>query len=134
MLKLTNKVEYGIRALLRLHLNGSLTTKELSYIELIPESFLERIMAEFKNAGIVEGKRGPKGGYYLKKKPEDIKIIEIIELLEGKFGIVKCIESDNSCSFISMCLMKGFWRKMNEQIENFLSKMTLKDIIDEMKK
>ena len=134
MLKLTNKVEYGIRALLRLHLNGSLTTKELSYIELIPESFLERIMAEFKNAGIVEGKRGPNGGYYLRKRPEDIKIIEIIELLEGKFGIVKCIESDNNCSFISMCLMKGFWKKMNEQIEDILSKMTLKDIIGEIKK
>jgi len=134
MLKLTNKVEYGIRALLRLHLNGSLTTKELSYIELIPESFLERIMVEFKNAGIVEGKRGPKGGYYLKKKPEDIRIIDIIELLEGKLGIVKCIQSDNNCSFISMCLMKGFWKKMNEQIEHVLSKITLKDIIDEIER
>ncbi len=132
MLKLTNKVEYGIRALIRLYLNGSLTTKELSHIELIPEPFLEKVMIELKDAGFVEGKRGPTGGYYLKRKPEEIKILDIIETLEGKFGIVKCVESDSNCSFVSKCLMKSFWKKMNQQFYEFLSSTSLKDIIDEI--
>ncbi|MEO0145001.1 MAG: Rrf2 family transcriptional regulator [candidate division WOR-3 bacterium] len=132
MLKLTNKVEYGIRALIRLYLNGHLTTKELSNIELIPEPFLERIMIELKNAGIVEGKRGPRGGYYLKKEPEEIKILDLIEVLEGKFNVVKCIDDESSCSFVSLCLMKGFWRKVNKQFYDFLSKTSLRDIIDEI--
>ncbi|MEO0202213.1 MAG: Rrf2 family transcriptional regulator [candidate division WOR-3 bacterium] len=132
MLKLTNKVEYGMRALIRLYLNKYLTTRELANIELIPAPFLERIMIEFKNAGIVGGKRGPRGGYYLKKQPEDIKILDIIEILEGKFNVVKCLDDESSCSFVSRCLMKGFWNKVNKQFYDFLLSTSLRDIINEI--
>ncbi|MCS7245306.1 MAG: Rrf2 family transcriptional regulator [candidate division WOR-3 bacterium] len=134
MFRLSSKVEYGIRSLIRLYLNGPLTTKELSRIELIPEAFLERIMSELKYAGIIEGKRGPQGGYELVKDIEEIRIIEIIQALEGKPSIVKCVENENSCSFVSLCLMKAFWKKANLEFQEFLSRISLKDIIDELER
>lgn len=134
MFRLSSKVEYGIRSLIRLYLNGPMTTKELSRIELIPEAFLERIMSELKYAGIVDGKRGPQGGYELVKDIGDIRIMDIVEALEGKPSIVKCIEDENNCSFVSLCLMRAFWKKTNIEFQKFLSSISLKDIIDELER
>ena len=133
MIRLSNKVEYGIRALIRLSMRGNLTTKELAFMEFIPERFLEHIMKDLKDAGIVTGKRGPRGGYGLARKPEEITLGDIIKALEGKTGIVKCLDDENACNLVSFCVMRSFWKKVQDQLERALYSITLKDILDDIR-
>ncbi len=133
MIRLSNKAEYGIRALIRLSMKGNLTTRELAFMEFIPERFLEHIMKDFKDAGIVIGKRGPKGGYVLAKKPSEITLGDIIKALEGKTAIVKCLDDENACSLVAFCVMRSFWRKVQDQLEKAFYSITLQDILDDIK-
>ncbi len=133
MLRISNKVEYAVRALVRLAMQEGLNTRELSYLEFVPENFLERIMSELKHAGIVSGKRGRKGGYRLSKKPSDITLGEIILALEGKNGIVKCMDNPNACDIVSICITRSFWKKIQKHLEETLYSLTLQDILDDIK-
>ncbi len=133
MIRLSNKVEYGIRALIRLSMRGNLTTRELAFMEFIPERFLEHIMKDFKDAGIVTGKRGPRGGYVLAKKPDEITLGDIIKALEGKTGIVKCLDDESACNLVSFCVMRSFWKKVQKELERALYNLTLQDILDDIR-
>ena len=85
-MRLSTKTEYGIRALVHLAENLKecpYSITDISEKEGISFSFLEKIFADFKRAGIVTSQRGAQGGYILAKAIEDISIKEIVELLDG---------------------------------------------------
>jgi len=85
-MKLSRKGEYALRALMDLAFNYGKGLEHLDDIAGnggIPRSFLEQILITLKNAGIVESRRGANGGYRLKRPPEQIKVGEVIRLIDG---------------------------------------------------
>ncbi len=69
--------------LARHHHQGAIKIREIAYEEDLPEKFLELILLELKNARMVESVRGAKGGYQLRREPSDIRISEIMRLIDG---------------------------------------------------
>ena len=69
--------------LARHHNQGAIRIRDIAYEEGLPEKFLELILLELKNARIVESVRGAKGGYQLRRAPSDIRLSEIIRLIDG---------------------------------------------------
>src|ERR1700751_4768252 len=67
----------------RHHNQGAIKIRDIAYEEDLPEKFLELILLELKNARIVESVRGAKGGYRLRRPPAEIKLSEIIRLVDG---------------------------------------------------
>jgi Rrf2 family protein len=85
-MKISQKGPYALQALMMLarhHHLGAIKIREIAYEELLPEKFLELVLRELKNARLVERVRGARGGYQLRREPGDIRLSEIIRLLDG---------------------------------------------------
>ena len=85
-MKISQKGLYALQAMMMLarHYNqGAIRIRDIAYEEELPEKFLELILLELKNARIVESVRGAKGGYQLRRPPADIRLSDIIRLIDG---------------------------------------------------
>lgn len=85
-MKISQKGLYALQAmtmLARHHQQGAIKIRDIAYEEGLPEKFLELILLELKNARMVESVRGAKGGYRLRREPADIRLSEIIRLIDG---------------------------------------------------
>ena len=85
-MKISQKGLYALQAMMMLarHYNqGAIRIRDVAYEEELPEKFLELILLELKNARIVESVRGAKGGYQLRRPPSEIRLSEIIRLIDG---------------------------------------------------
>jgi Rrf2 family transcriptional regulator, cysteine metabolism repressor len=85
-MKISQKGLYALQAMMMLsrrHHQGAIKIREIAYEENLPEKFLELILLELKNARMVESVRGAKGGYQLRRDPSDIRISEIMRLIDG---------------------------------------------------
>jgi Rrf2 family protein len=85
-MKISQKGLYALQAMMMLarHYNqGAIRIRDIAYEEELPEKFLELILLELKNARMVESVRGAKGGYRLRRAPSEIRLSEIIRLIDG---------------------------------------------------
>lgn len=85
-MKISQKGLYALQAMMMLarhHNQGAIKIREIAYEEDLPEKFLELILLELKNARMVESVRGAKGGYQLRREPSDIRLSEIMRLIDG---------------------------------------------------
>src|SRR5271167_3221300 len=85
-MKISQKGLYALQALMMLarhHHQGAIKIRDIAYEEVLPEKFLELILLELKNARMVDSVRGAKGGYQLRREPSEIRMSEIIRLIDG---------------------------------------------------
>jgi Rrf2 family protein len=85
-MKISQKGLYALQAMMMLarhYHQGAIKIREVAYEENLPEKFLELILLELKNARMVESVRGAKGGYQLRRAPSDIRLSEIMRLIDG---------------------------------------------------
>ena len=85
-MKISQKGLYALQAMMMLarrYHQGAIKIREVAYEENLPEKFLELILLELKNARIVESVRGAKGGYQLRRDPAEIRLSEIMRLIDG---------------------------------------------------
>jgi len=85
-LKISQKGLYALQAIMTLgrrYGTATIKIRDIAFDSDLPEKFLELILLELKNARIVESVRGAKGGYRLRRAPEEIKLSEIIRLVDG---------------------------------------------------
>jgi Rrf2 family protein len=100
---LSKKCKYALKALIALAKRDKskpeMRIGELSEQEKIPKKFLENILAELRNNGIVSSKLGKTGGYYLFKKPEAIYFSDIIRIMDGPIALLPCASLNyyNTC-------------------------------------
>lgn len=91
---LTKKSQYAFKALTYLadrRDKGPVLISEISKKKKIPLKFLENILLELKNAGILDSKKGKGGGYFFKADPVDIKMAQIIRLIDGPISMLPCV-------------------------------------------
>jgi Rrf2 family protein len=91
---LSKKSQYGFQALLFLtekYKQGPVLISEIAKKKKIPLKFLENILLELKNEGILDSKKGKGGGYYLVKDPAKIKVASVIRLLNGPIAMLPCV-------------------------------------------
>jgi len=99
---LSKKTKYGIKALTflaRCEESNPVQISEISKKENISHKFLESILLTLKKAGLLGSKKGKGGGYYLRKHPTEIKMTEVIRVLEGPIAMVPCV----SLNFYPKC-------------------------------
>lgn len=85
--KLSREEQYGIMALVDLAYNldgGPAQVRQIAKRQKIPQRFLEQIFAKLRQADVVIGKRGPRGGYSLAKDPSEIRLEEVMKALRPK--------------------------------------------------
>ncbi len=138
-MKLSTKGKYGLIAIADLALAYKDANEE-NYVVLktiakkrnISEAYLERIVAKLKKGDLVKTQRGSLGGYCLAKSPKEIKISEVLYLLEGPLDVCGCGGKDivgNSCEKSSSCISNIVCDKINEKIKETIENMTVEDIL-----
>ena len=85
-MRLTTKARYGLRALCHVAHRGYASAQIIAERQSIPSRYLEEIIGELRKAGLVVGKRGPRGGYRLAKPPAEIAVAEVLRALSTPTG------------------------------------------------
>ena len=132
MIRLSTKGRYGTRLMLNLarHYGNShdaVILKHISEDERISIRYLEQIIIPLKINRLVKSIRGAGGGYTLARKPEDIRIGEILHALEGNCCLVECIEDETYCEFTETCPTHDIWKNATELLKGYFDSITLED-------
>jgi len=87
-------------------------------------------------AGLLEGVKGPGGGYRLTREVETIRAGDVVRAVEGPVAVVHCtLPSDEpSCSRVDRCVTHRLWKRLSKVMAEFLDSVTLKDLCDEARK
>ena len=130
---ISTRGRYAIRVMLDLaeHENGSnIPLKDIAARQEISKKYLEIIVKDLVSAGLVTGVSGKGGGYRLCQKPEDIRIGEILELMEGTLSSVACLEDpDYECPRKETCQTLPMWKEFDQMVHDFFYSRTLKDLL-----
>ncbi len=133
--KLSTRARYGTRALLDLAMHASqkpVQLKDIANRQNISLHYLEHLVAPLATAGIVRSTRGVRGGIQLVRDPKNIKLGEVVQLLEGTLFPVECI-SNPTCPRINSCAARDLWTDVKQAIDNVLDSVTLKELVEKQK-
>ncbi len=133
---LTNKGKYGLKAMV--HLAG-LQPGELAQVQdmantnAIPKKFLDQILSELRNAGLVFSKKGKGGGYALARTPQEINVGQIVRVLDGPLAPIQCASvtayrSCDDCSDEKVCAVRLIMVKARNAIAEVLDHHSLADM------
>ena len=104
--------------------------KEVAARQGISLKYLERILPLLVKGGLVEGLQGKGGGYKLTREPKDCSVGEILRLTEGDLAPVACLSCDSEpCERAGECRTLPMWTKLNSLVNDFLSGVTLADLM-----
>jgi len=134
---LSKKAQYSILALVKLareYNNGPLLISSISQTEKIPKKFLESILFDLKQLGVLASKTGKGGGYFLIRKPEEINLADIIRHIDGAIALIPCVtykyyQPCQHCKDELTCGIRSVIKDIRDETVNLLKKITLADII-----
>ena len=130
-MKLTTKSRYAVTAMLDIasHNTGSpISLPEISHRQNISLSYLEQLFSRLKKSGVVDSIKGPGGGYILSKDANEIVISEVIQAVDEDLETTACNGKSN-CHNNRQCISHNLWQDLGTEINNFLSDITLKQVI-----
>ena len=128
----TRASDYALRgmAYLAKQPKGKLSmASEIASAENMPEYFFSKIFQNLAKSGLVNSFRGSNGGFILARSPEDIKVLEVIEAIDGPIAASKCALDPNLCERSSTCSFHPYWKETQEAILSVLTKYTLADAV-----
>ena len=133
-MRISAKGEYAAKAVLYLSLRypGVVTIHEVALRHRIPMKYLEHILLSLKKAGVLESRRGVKGGYRLARSPEQVSVGEVLRIVDGRFSQSSCIELDlkksYTCPESDTCGLKQVWQDVQSAVEKILFQTTFDDL------
>ena len=130
-MRVSAKVDYALRAMTELAAASPslMTGEQLATAQKIPPKFLESILAQLRNGGLVASQRGAEGGYRLAKPPEEISIADVIRELEGPIATVRGARPDELEYSGPAMPLRDIWLELRSQMRGVLEQTTLADLI-----
>ena len=132
-------VDYSLKALLmladRYPSAQPLRVEEIAAVQGVPENYLRRLLIELKRGGLVFSQKGPSGGYMLARPPARITMADVVEIIEGDYTPVECLEdgATSFCSRDSGCPMRDIWREVRDSVVGILRNATLQSLAERRK-
>ena len=136
-MKLSTRGRYGTRALLELALHwggGPVLLKDIAQRQQISLQYLEHLIAPLIAGGVMMSTRGAKGGVSLAKPPEQVKLSEVIQLLEGSLALVDCVNNPAACDRSELCVTRDVWSALKKAMNGVLESTTLQDLVERYKR
>ncbi len=134
-MKMSTKGRYAVRILLsiaRHQSGGPVRKKVIAKEEGISADYIEQIIVPLKNEGLVIGLRGVKGGFQLSVDPADVTVFQILRASEGALKLVDCENLDCKGRDKNKCVTRPVWEGASKVLEDYFSKITLKDLLDKV--
>lgn len=132
-MKLSTRGRYATRALLDLacHQEGTpIPLKDIARRQGISLYYLEHIVMPLATAGMVRSSRGASGGIQLARPPQEIRLSEILRLVEGSLVPVACVANPEICSRSRLCVTREIWVELDRAMRAVLESATLQDLVE----
>ena len=130
---ISTRGRYALRVMIDLaeHDDGSyIPMKEVAQRQDISLKYLERILPILVAAKMIEGIHGKGGGYRLTRQPSDYRVSDILQLTEGDLAPVACLECNaQKCSRTAECRTLPMWTELNRRMNEYLSSVTIADLM-----
>jgi Rrf2 family protein len=133
MLKISQKTEYAMRAMVELAIRrsadpeGLVPARSLAEAQGIPLRFLEQQLGTLHKAGLVESFRGAGGGCRLARDAAEVRVADVVDAIEGPLYPMNCM-GDHSCFQDSRCGLQGLWGDVHVAIRQVFERTTLADL------
>ncbi len=130
-MKLSTKGRYAVTAMMDLAIHdrdGPVTLAEISSCQGISLSYLEQLFSRLRQFGLVEGVRGPGGGYRLGKPSNQISVADIIMAVDESIDSTRC-KGELNCNKGERCLTHHLWNDLSDRLYDFLNEITLSEFI-----
>ena len=139
----STKAEYGVRVMVELARRSGeepVPLTEIAAHDGLPLAYLEHLAARLRKAGLVDSRRGSRGGYLLARSPTEITMAEVVEALEGSIAPIECISEGPDGSVVcareasrvhptGICPTKLLWTRVRSSIVRTLEETTLADLV-----
>ena len=128
---LRRNTDYALRLAVNLakhHGDEPLSTRVLAEAEDVSYQLACKLMQKLHAAGLVESNMGPKGGFRLRRGPEEVSIQEVIEAIQGPLRLNRCLLSDGVCTRQDSCPVREKMGQLQEQMDRYLQGVTLGEL------
>jgi Rrf2 family protein len=135
-MKLSTKGRYGTRALIDIALHHDeepIPLKDIARRQQISLPYLEHLIGHLIEGGIVRSTRGAGGGVSLAKPPREIRLSEVIGLLEGSMALVSCVNDPAVCNRSQSCATHDIWGRLKKAMDDVLESTTLEELVEGQK-
>ena len=128
--RVSAKSDYAIRAAVELAAAGEGPVKgdRIAQAQDIPSNFLENILGDLRNAGLVQSRRGAEGGYWLARPAEEISLADVIRAVDGPLANVRGVRSEQVSYGGSAVHLRDVWVAVRASLRNVLEHVTLADL------
>jgi Rrf2 family protein len=131
-MRISTKGRYALEALLYIALlpqGKYASTRAIAEATDISDGYLEQLFIPLRKAGIVQGIRGPLGGYKPGREMGDIRVGDILRIMEGPLEPVACVNSE-PCPKEADCISKHTWSELYQEIAGCVDSITLTDLVE----
>ncbi len=130
MLRLSKLTDYGtvILSYMARHPEDVYSVAETAAAVGVAPPTASKILKALAKRGLVQSRRGSKGGYVLSRPPAEISIAEIIDAMESPFGLTECGAAAGLCGKEDLCRIRGHWQHINHLVRGTLAQVTLSDM------
>ncbi len=134
---LSRKAKYGLRALLYLAQErgkGPIQIRDVSDNLGIPHKFLEAILLELKNDGVLQSRQGKSGGYFLERSPDTISMGHLVRIFDGPLASVPCVSQTayarcDDCTEEHLCSIRCVMKEVRDASAKILDQTTLDQLL-----
>ncbi len=105
-----------------------LTVKKIAQTLNVSQTHLAKVFQQLQKSGLVHSVRGPAGGFELKKNPEDITFLDILQVIEGKIELGGCPFNKDYCAF-DKCIFSNELNRLTKEIYDTFKNMRLSDFV-----
>lgn len=133
-MNITMRSRYGVRGLIGLAqlsilaAGAPVRVAEVAAARGIPEQFLERLFLSLKRAGLLRSYRGVQGGYGFARPPEEVTVLDVVEVLDGRIAIADCTTGE--CERFEGCGPATVWTGLAELANDHLRATTIADLVE----
>lgn len=118
-MQITRQADYAVRAVLYLAglgESGRAPTSQIADKQHIPPSFLAKIVSQLSVAGVLHTSRGARGGVSLARQPEEISLLEVVEVIDGPITLNECVTDPEACPYQGDCPVHEIWSQAQAEM------------------
>lgn len=135
-MKLSTRARYGTRVLLEIALHwgkGPVLLKDIAQRQQIPLPYLQQLIGPLVKEGIIKTTRGARGGISLLKLPKEVRLSEVIQILEGSIAPVACVDNPELYPRSDTCITHDIWAEVKRAMYGVLESTTFEDLVERQK-
>ncbi len=132
-MKVSTKGDYGVRALVELahrYGQGPVQSAAIASRQEIPETYLDQLLTTLRRAGFIRSVRGPQGGHALISEPHEVRMSDVMVVLEGSLAPIACVDDPDACTKEGGCVQREVWERVRDATQEILDSVTIADLAE----